>query len=307
MKKIVCFFLALVVIMLPHNLYAYENTNNEMQENDTKQVTVIRNGNGKEDIVKTYTYNAKTYNKSIKISPKFPKSFPQKDFLNIMRNTYSPNALIGPDTSSRVEDPSVYPYCAIAELVIRYNGVSGETYGTGFLIGDDLLATVGHNLIHIDKNGKHNINSLEVRFGNNGSSCVLRKTGWKTIITYGGDYQSFSPNIDYGFVQLTEGVSSEVGQFGVQTNISENQNFILAGYPSNYMYSSNGFVCALYNDYLEHNADSKGGQSGSPLYFVQSDGPYAFGMHHGGLENRFNWARRLDGGIVQWLFDNNFL
>lgn len=276
------------------------------------KLTVITEENN----VENFLIN-KEANRDIVIKPKEPElAFMFKNIFAAQSSGIGTQVVIGPDSRNMITDTYKYPYTAIARLTMTYEGVSGVAYGTGFLVGGNVLATAGHCLIDVDRNGvKHKLTSLKVEFGYSYSrgTAYLTLNGWDALIYY-GDYQTPNPATDYGFVILKQNVATTVGQFGIQTSVSNNQSVFITGYPGDKdsqcrkMYIGEGNVTEVNVDYIKHNVDTYSGQSGSPVYSMGTDGPYATAIHYGGNSYyNYNLARRLESGLVQWLFDNNFL
>ena len=72
--------------------------------------------------------------------------------------------IIGPDDRQKVENTSLFPYCAVARLNVTYADGT-ENYSTGAMINNHLLMTAGHVLMH----GEFPIVNVKVQFGRKGS------------------------------------------------------------------------------------------------------------------------------------------
>lgn len=111
--------------------------------------------------------NVENFLINIVIKPREPElAFMFKNIFAAQSSGIGTQVVIGPDSRNMITDTYKYPYTAIARLTMTYEGISGVAYGTGFLVGGNVLATAGHCLIDVDSNGvKHKLTSLKVEFG----------------------------------------------------------------------------------------------------------------------------------------------
>jgi V8-like Glu-specific endopeptidase len=220
----------------------------------------------------------------------------------------STHSIIGNDDRWKVTNTNQYPYTTIARLTVTYQ--DGTTAcGTGAMINARLLATVGHVLIN--SNGAH-LKSVRMQFGQNGNYVYYDTSDFKSYIYRGGYETDQSIEGDYGFIVFKDNtVSKYTGHMGIVTVPSESDTLYTAGYPGDkgyyYMYAVTGSIVNMGNDLIYHNMDTMGGQSGSPVYIIGTDGyPYLVAMHSSG-GGTVNAARRLEPGLFYWLRDNGYL
>lgn len=220
----------------------------------------------------------------------------------------STHSIIGNDDRWKVTNTNQYPYTSIARLTVTYQDGT-VACGTGAMINARLLATAGHVLIN--SNGSH-LKSVRMQFGQNGNYVYYDTSDFKSYI-YRGGYETDRPvEGDYGFIVFKDNtVSKYTGHMGIVTVPSKSDTLYTAGYPGDkgyyYMYAATGNIVSMGNDLIYHNMDTMGGQSGSPVYIIGSDGyPYLVAMHSSGA-GTVNIARRLETGLFYWLRDNGYL
>lgn len=222
--------------------------------------------------------------------------------------TYS---IIGADNRTKVNNASLFPYRAIARLdITRQNGT--KTYASGALIGDRIFATAGHAIV---QDGKM-IKSLTLEFGRNGSSAYYTTSDIKSYILREDYSTNPTQEGDYAFVVLNKGISNITGCFGIQTSISVGDMIYTAGYPQDKggmdMYQVSGAVLKVGNDKVYYNADTVGGQSGSPVYVMKNGKPYIVAIHTNGTytpdaADASNSGRRIEPNLYNWLKSNGYL
>ncbi len=213
--------------------------------------------------------------------------------------------IIGGDNRSKVNNASLFPYRAIARLDITKNDGT-KTYASGALIGDRLLATAGHCIV---QNGER-IKSVTLEFGRNGSSVYYTTSDIETYILR-GDYAT-NPTFegDYAFIVLKKGISNITGHFGIQSAISVGDTIYTAGYPQDKggkdMYLAQGTVLNVETDRVYYDADTVGGQSGSPVFVVNGGKINVVAIHTHGTYTpdavgASNGGRRIEAGLYNWL------
>ena len=123
--------------------------------------------------------------------------------------------LLGKEARQPVEDSTQLPYSAVCKLLITYqNGTHGE--GTGFIYGDNLLATAGHVLYDQSAGRGGTPAEIEIIPGADGeerpfgsymaipgeNSAFHTPSRWKTR----QDWQ-----YDYGVIQMEDDFDPEIG------------------------------------------------------------------------------------------------
>lgn len=197
-----------------------------------------------------------------------------------------------PDEHGRepVSNTEQVPYSAICFIRTRFNGQNRGA--TGFLIGPNLMLTVGHNLyddktnddvvnptfvesITVFPGGETTENSVSSSFG------VAYVESWFIQMQY---YESVSQgteafyDYDWGICVLDRDIGYETGwlDIGITSSDIINETVSVIGYPSDLwydMYVSEGDVRAITDYTIVHLAYSINGNSGSPL-FIKDDSSY---------------------------------
>lgn len=220
-------------------------------------------------------------------------------------STYS---IIGSDDRRKVTNTDQYPYTTIARLEITYQDGT-VVFGTGAMINPRLLATVGHLLIN--SNGSH-LKSVRIEFGRNGNFEYYNTSQVHSYI-YRTGFETDRPVVgDYGFIVFKDNTVSRVtGYMGIVTVPSMSDQLYTAGYPADkwyyYMYATTGKIVNMEADLIYHNMDTQPGQSGSPVYIIDSASglPYLVAMHSSGA-GTVNIARRLEPELFYWLKDHGY-
>lgn len=196
--------------------------------------------------------------------------------------------VIGADNRVRVQNTAVYPWRAICAL--RIQAANGESFiGTGWLVSPRTVITAGHCVFMHERGGW--VRSIEVIPGLNDSSrpfgshvgTVLRSvTGWT---------QSKNREFDYGAIILPPGnrPGAQTGTFGFAVRddaFLNSASLNLSGYPSDKGGSQQWFHAqkakSVSSRVLTYEIDTVGGQSGSPVWVLQTGQRTAVGVHTNG-------------------------
>jgi len=185
------------------------------------------------------------------------------------------NIIHGPDNRSRVSTTH-YPNTLVCLLKIKDH--LGKKYtGTGFIISDRCIITAGHCVFF-----KGNwVSSIEIIPGADGTLKPFGKFISKTFRTVGGWMNHDDPNFDYGAIILEEGQNFNFQDYIKYGLISQRNDVHLLGYPSDKVgtqWLSNGNIVNETNLKLFYDADTVGGNSGSPVFINnQVIGVHSFG------------------------------
>ena len=201
-----------------------------------------------------------------------------------------PYGIIGDDERQIVEDTTAWPHSAVAYIRIDWPGLRSTTRGTAWLISDNVAVTAGHNLydpyddvwasgVYIYP-GKDGFGISNDPFGATYAESAGVSLGWS---------DSGSGIYDWGLIILKEKCDEDIEFLDYVVFSQENEvNDVvrILGYPSinkllpKYkQYESYGKITSI-NEYLiTHNADTSGGNSGSP---VLDGNNKAIAIHTGG-------------------------
>lgn len=211
--------------------------------------------------------------------------------------------VIGPDDRVQINPTTSYPWRAICSLLIRTK--TGKNYiGTGWMVGPGTVITAGHCLYLHDEGGWAQY--IDVIPGRNGALRpygTIRSSNFKSVTGWTNDKNR---NSDYGAILLNTKIGNTVGYFGYAVR---NDSFImsktlnLSGYPSDKGGSTQWFHArspkSVSSRVITYEIDTYGGQSGSPVWYLDGSSRYAVGIHTNGHSSG-NSATR----IVQAVYNN---
>lgn len=208
------------------------------------------------------------------------------------------------ETRTLVANPGQYPYCSTAKIY------SGNTWiGTGFAIGARVLATARHCLQ--DSNGWKS--SLIAYFGFDNNANTYRYKAENPVAYISCPAETMTETLeDWVFVVWGEDTVSYVGHFGMTGAGYTGMPVKTMGYPQdlnggNKMYECSGTILDCRDYDFESDLRVYPGQSGSPVYEVGADGPYAIAiMTHTWYPVNRSLARRIDSSLVEWLISNGY-
>ena len=222
-------------------------------------------------------------------------SFKEKELENI----------IGTDDRTRISPTTSYPWRAICALRIRTK--TGKNYvGTGWLISPRTVITAGHCVYMHDEGGW--AQSIEVIPAMNGALRPYGSGVSATFRSVTGWTNDRNRDFDYGAIILPSAYrpGSTVGTFGFATRNDStimSLTLNLSGYPADKGADTQWFMSrkpkAVSARVITYDIDTMGGQSGSPVWFLQDGNRYAIGIHTNG-SNSGNSATR----IVQDVYNN---
>jgi glutamyl endopeptidase len=222
----------------------------------------------------------------------------------------------GDDDRTAVPDPKELPWRHVCALRIRSQ--SGKEYvGTGWFIGAHTLMTAGHCVyLHGDGGWPDSITVIPALNGNvepYGEVVARRYRATK------GWVETRDTNVDYGAIQLDDPVGSAAGWFSFaayEDEMLQANDASIAGYPydldhATRMYFHTRRVTSLSPQKMFYDIDTYGGQSGSPIWFVQGAQRIAVGIHTTGsstsnsgtritpevFQNMVSWRSEVAGGV----------
>lgn len=190
---------------------------------------------------------------------------------------YESRAIWGLDTRVQVT-PTAYPYRALALIAV------GTSLCTGSLISADTILTAGHCVHTGGANGSWMpIETITVYPGASGASFPYGKCTAKRSYTTTGWGEKGLANYDYGAIKLNCTIGNTTGWLGFAApNNSVNLPAIIAGYPgekSRTQWVSFDTIRQQTSEWLVYPNDTTAGMSGSAIWYDDSKGILAFGVH----------------------------
>ncbi|MBY0293129.1 MAG: trypsin-like serine protease [Alphaproteobacteria bacterium] len=217
-----------------------------------------------------------------------------------------------------------WPYSAHGRISMAFK--LGNCWGSGTLVGPNLVLTAGHNIrmIRPDKgiiDEDTDINSIRFFPGANGSALTFGEV--KVIRTFlSPRYTMSNPdydNHDYALLVLDTPVGYQTGWFGIgMFNDADHLTRIhinVTGYPGDkckindhQMWSMKNKVLSVQDETFHYDIDTYDGQSGSGSWYnPDEENYYVIGIHtHGGnIDEPYNISNRLSltkyNQIHEWI------
>lgn len=206
---------------------------------------------------------------------------PREDVLPITRGIES---VIDTDERHQVTDTSVFPFRAIAFLVISSTG--GSYSCTGFFISEDTVATAGHCVHGTDLGGW--ATSITVYPGRNGDTAPYGSATSTMLYAPQEWIDSADHRFDYGAIKIDSALGNTTGWLGYGVKLDERlvkAKVRIFGYPADKpfatMWGTKRTIKGVDTEKLFYKIDTFGGQSGSPVYGKVSNTcqTCAFGIH----------------------------
>ena len=181
-----------------------------------------------------------------------------------------PEGIIDTDNQFLVQNTTLDPYRKIVRLESFFE--SGPLYGTGVLVGPDLVLTAAHNVYNVES-GQWTLdlritpaqNGVTEPYGIYQGSRVFILKNYQTEVTGAND------SYDMAVIKLTEPVNSQIGYLSLSTDITLGSRVQVAGYPVSsdwkisFMYAMWGEVSKIDGNLIHYQIDTESGQSGSPV------------------------------------------
>ncbi len=241
-----------------------------------------------------------------------------------------PEALIGRDNRTQVDDATNYPHRCVCYLRIWLD-VGWFAFGTGWIIGKRTIITAGHCVYAYPDSRFPGLvrgwaRQVEVIPGRNGDAMPfgsfivptenLRSTqGWAGTDSTGDDGKQ--EGADYGAIILDEDLPTDLGAFGfgvLSNRELEGLNVNIIGYPGEYqmppllgtMWGDSGLLDAPTGLQLDYTIDTTEGESGAAVFYMRPTvgDAIAVGIHNYGTENVINNATRITeevkGNLKTW-------
>ncbi len=211
--------------------------------------------------------------------------------------------IIGTDDRLRITATTEVPWRRYCALKIEFR--DGAIFrGTGFFIGERVLATAGHCVFAHDHGGF--ARRIEVIPGCNGTQRPFGSAVATTFRSTVGWTRDKLPAADYGAIILPPGAfpGQNFGSFGF--GVFNNQTLlateaVVAGYPGDKpfaeLWGMGRKIKTVTPTNLIYDHDTMGGQSGAPVYIMIGGQRFAVGIHNYGAITG-NSATRVTAAVV---------
>ena len=207
-------------------------------------------------------------------------------------------AIFGADNRITVNNPSTYPYSAIAYIKMKYKcGCNGT--GTGFVAGtSSTVFTAAHCVVCTD-HGEW-ADELTFYFGYKNDRNYLYKYNSKWYAYAGNTYpnKSYSIDGDYAVIKLYSDVGEKTGWFGVRWNPSDSMvtsaYAYVAGYRDGILRYDQGFLSTGGQNHIRYTLDTLPGTSGGPVF---TGDYYAIGINIAS-NSSYNTAYRTTSDVM---------
>lgn len=188
-------------------------------------------------------------------------------------------------------------------LVVRLNG------GSGFIIGDHLIATAAHCVYNSNGFVADNISLYD-------NNNVEHHLTFSSIHIPNSYVQNMSSTNCYPFDYALVTVEEDLSQYGsMQLSMVTNQflntgnNISFSGFPQGYegrQYTTGGVTIVAGNPYrLECETEAIGGKSGGPMYYTEKDGSKAVVGITTHNSNSCGRGVRISSTLLQFYYNNN--
>lgn len=179
----------------------------------------------------------------------------------------------------RITDTFVSPYKQICRLKFNSSdGSGGVHYGTGTLIGKNILLTCSHCVFDDENNNQKYLNWTAYP-GYNGNQYLQGKSGWKRVYSSGKWMENHSYEYDWAICILESDLGTNLGWLGLQSYGQNSHMFNVpvkvVGYPgdttygfnmnANYQYETGDKIITAYDRYFNYSGWTLGGFSGGPI------------------------------------------
>lgn len=211
-------------------------------------------------------------------------------------------AVFGKDNRVTVANPGEYPFCTIA-MMYAYADCGCSWQGTGFMIGRNRMLTAAHCLVCTD-HGKW-AHTIDFYFGyKNPKNYYCRYNGtWRAWA--GNIYKSgsgYSTADDYGCITLDANVGDVTGWIGYRYGMPDKDLLLkfvtVAGYRDGMLKYDTGWIQSLDQSFVFYDIDHVSGNSGGPVFFLDTDGDYKAVAIIIAENNIHNIAFRLSSMVI---------
>jgi len=190
------------------------------------------------------------------------------------------------DSRTQVSNTTDYPYRCICWLVITAQ--DGQYGGTGWIVGPRTVITAGHCVFM--QNFHDWVKQIDVYPGRNGPDTPYAFTSnqFRSVAAW---TEQGDPKSDYGAIILSSPIPNlkQFGTFFFQSlddGTLAAKTVTVAGYPGDKdrgtLWKDSRQLLNVTAQNLIYDISTYGGQSGSPVYYMDGDNPTAVGIHNYG-------------------------
>lgn len=214
-------------------------------------------------------------------------------------------SIIGPDERKRVANTRAFPYRAVA--LVTFEG----SRCTGWLIGNDTVATAGHCVHTGGPRGRwYRTASYRIYPGRDGGARPYGACTAKTLYSNTAWINRSDSNYDYGAIKLNCTIGARTGTFGyywTQASLT-GVEVEISGYPGDKpltQWRSTGPIEISRPHELFYANDTLGGQSGAPVFSQRSGcgicsaAVHAYGTYGRHPYDSFNHGVRITKTVFQ--------
>ncbi|QAY79351.1 serine protease [Sphingosinicella sp. BN140058] len=198
-------------------------------------------------------------------------------------------SIIGLDERTQILDTQNWPWRMICALAIE--GPWGNFVGTGWFVGPKTVITAGHCVYEPNAMGGW-ATKITLTPGASGSQEPFQSVVATRFETTDQWLNAQDPDFDMAVIHLDVALGSQVGWFGVASLPDATlQNFQVnvSGYPvdkgGRQQWWARNRIRGLTPRRVFYDVDTMGGQSGAPVFIIQSEGaaPQVVGIHAYGV------------------------
>lgn len=189
------------------------------------------------------------------------------------------------DGRFQITQTEKWPYSVHGVVAMKF--ANGTAWGTGTLIGPNIVLTAGHNLYDYERRiFSENLQYLPAMNGK------LLPFGMPRVVKHfvHPDYVKFGRE-DYGLLILDQPIGETTGYFGIATLDPKDlgsKTINVTGYPGDKvagrskiyeMWGMGGSTSLIDNNHISYTIDTYCGQSGSGVWYQEGDNYFVVGVH----------------------------
>ncbi len=217
----------------------------------------------------------------------------------------------------RVETTTQWPYSVHGIVSFKMKDI--HCWGTGTLIGPNIVLTAGYNLYSHREKAYSNIESMQFLPGVNGQLLPFGVAEVKTYFV-SPNYIEDEEEEDYGILILKEPIGNKTGYFGLaclEPEELKSKTIHITGYPADKvaskpntyeMWGMQGTARDIDQERsrFNHSIETDPGQGGSGVWFQEGEDYYVCGVHLSGVrfaKKATLLTRAIYAQIYQWVHE----